>query len=138
MTLQETFDKVVAHLAQQKRPATPKEQPLAHGANNMYRTPEGLACAVGCLLPDDIAKACDTHPSGVYDISTMWEYDVPGLRECLRIDGMSDDSAVEFYNEIQRAHDIHTTPEGIRRRLHKVAVLWHLDGSKVETITEWQ
>lgn len=46
MTNQEIFDKVVAHLRQQKVRSV-------EGNACMYRGPEGLKCAVGCLINDD-------------------------------------------------------------------------------------
>jgi len=47
MTNQELFDRVVSHLRIQGTPATDE-----HGAC-MYRTEDGLRCAIGCLIPDD-------------------------------------------------------------------------------------
>jgi hypothetical protein len=47
MSAQVIFDKVVAHLRQQGRKALRAEGGCA------YRTPEGLKCAVGCLISDE-------------------------------------------------------------------------------------
>ena len=44
---QEVFDYVINHLRQQGKQSTSK----ANGCE--YRTDEGLACAVGCLIPND-------------------------------------------------------------------------------------
>lgn len=51
-TMQQEFDAVVAHLYKQGRPAK------VFGAGLLpsfcvYRSPEGLSCAVGCRIPDD-------------------------------------------------------------------------------------
>lgn len=46
ITQQETFDTVVRHLRTQGCKS------IADGAC-MYRGPDGLKCAVGCLIPDD-------------------------------------------------------------------------------------
>ena len=50
MTNQEAFDKMVAHLRKQGKPA--------RDVNGVcrYRTKDGLMCAVGCLLTDDEYK----------------------------------------------------------------------------------
>lgn len=47
MTKQETFDFVVQHLYRQGRPAD-------DGYYCAYRTKDGLKCAAGCLIPDDM------------------------------------------------------------------------------------
>ena len=48
MTDQETFDKVKKHLLTQNRVS----YLVYHGC--MYKGPDGLKCAVGCLIPDEI------------------------------------------------------------------------------------
>lgn len=47
MELQEAFDTVVTHLYTQKKRAFTSSSCL-------YRTPEGLKCAAGCLIPDEL------------------------------------------------------------------------------------
>lgn len=46
-TKQETFDTVVAHLRKQGKPASNDD------GTCMYRTTDGLKCAVGALIPDE-------------------------------------------------------------------------------------
>ena len=48
MTDQETFDKVKKHLLTQNRVS----YLVYHGC--MYKGPDGLKCAVGCLIPDEL------------------------------------------------------------------------------------
>jgi hypothetical protein len=48
MTAQEIFDKVVAHLREQKVPAFDQARDMC-----LYRMPDGKKCAVGCLLIDE-------------------------------------------------------------------------------------
>ncbi len=50
-TLQETYDKVVAHLRKQGIRAM-KQEPNGFSAC-VYRNNEGLKCAAGCLIPDE-------------------------------------------------------------------------------------
>jgi hypothetical protein len=47
MTAQEIFDTVVTHLRTQKAKSI-------DGDFCVYRSPTGLKCAVGCLIPDDV------------------------------------------------------------------------------------
>lgn len=47
MTDQEAFDKIVARLMDGTGPAVNEK------GDCMYRAPNGLKCAVGCLIPDD-------------------------------------------------------------------------------------
>lgn len=54
MNGQEIFDKVARHLLTQGVRSS-------RGSNTcVYRGPNGTMCAVGCLLPDDVAKAADS------------------------------------------------------------------------------
>ena len=69
MTAQEIFDQVVRHLLTQRRRAT------GSGDRNglcSYRTPEGLRCAVGCLIPDDVYTP-DMEDKGIDDLIEDWE-----------------------------------------------------------------
>lgn len=55
MTLQEIFDKVVVHLHKQNKQSKVGGNSVYTAC--MYRTPEGLSCAVGCLIPDGMYTA---------------------------------------------------------------------------------
>ena len=48
MTREEVFDKVAIHLLKQGKKSM---SPIGGGC--VYRGPNGLACAIGCLIPDD-------------------------------------------------------------------------------------
>lgn len=54
-TQQETFDTVVAHL--RKQGAKSQMEALSRRGDKytacMYRSPDGLKCAAGCLIPDE-------------------------------------------------------------------------------------
>lgn len=66
MNNQQTFDRIVAHLRQQKRQSV-------NDHSCLYRGPNGTSCAVGCLIPDDlydpkmegnsVESVCDVYPS---------------------------------------------------------------------------
>lgn len=45
-TMQQEFDAVVQHLYKQGRPA------MGEGGDCLYRSEDGLMCAVGCRIPD--------------------------------------------------------------------------------------
>jgi hypothetical protein len=54
LTSQEIFNKVATHLLKQgKRSVYPTEDG-EKGVFCAYRSPEGLSCAVGCLIPDEL------------------------------------------------------------------------------------
>lgn len=55
MTRQQIFTKVKNHLLSQNAKAMGKY------ATCMYRTAEGLKCAVGCLIPDDVYTSRIEH-----------------------------------------------------------------------------
>jgi hypothetical protein len=46
MTKQEVFDRVVTHLLTQKK------RSASYYGSCLYKGPDGLRCAVGCLFPD--------------------------------------------------------------------------------------
>lgn len=48
LTEQEIFDTVVSHLM------TQRVQSADESGDCLYRGPDGLSCAVGCLIPDDL------------------------------------------------------------------------------------
>jgi hypothetical protein len=54
MTEQETFDKVARHLLKQGKQAKACFGLLSAEPRCAYRTPEGLTCAAGCLIPDEL------------------------------------------------------------------------------------
>lgn len=51
MTPQEIFDRVVTHLRKQGKKAVIENE--FGDISCLYRTPDGLKCAVGCLIEDD-------------------------------------------------------------------------------------
>lgn len=59
MNAQETFNKVAEHLLRQGKKAKDHaaQGPITNGWR--YRTPDGLSCAVGCLIPDVRAAQLD-------------------------------------------------------------------------------
>ncbi len=60
LTKQQIFDKVAVHLlTQKKKSVRTKDMPSYDGPSRTscaYRTPEGLMCAVGCLITDEEYK----------------------------------------------------------------------------------
>ncbi len=57
MNRQEIFDTVAKHLLTQNR------QSVTLICTCLYRGPEGLKCAIGCLIPDELYKpAIERHP----------------------------------------------------------------------------
>jgi hypothetical protein len=54
-TMQAVYDKVVTHLIRQGRPSLelPDDGRFDEEAGCLYRSPDGLACAIGCLISDD-------------------------------------------------------------------------------------
>lgn len=83
MTLQEIFDKVYRHLLSQGKQAYDETRPGC-----VYRSPDGLSCAIGCLIPNSLYyPALEGHgvrnmaiitvlkKAGVIpDIEDYWDY----------------------------------------------------------------
>jgi hypothetical protein len=97
-TPQQVFDQVVAHLREQNAQAV-----MERGTETVcqYRTPDGLKCAVGCLISDD-----EYHPRMEGEGSTVvlvdWEREHPK-------DPPIDDVVVRLLDQLQRVHDRGTT-----------------------------
>lgn len=91
MTKQEIFDRVVNHLLTQNKRAV--DYTLGY-PKCMYRTNEGLKCAVGCLIPDD---AYDPRMEG-YGIRQLYTFGA-----FLIIQGFADH--ILFLEELQSVHD---------------------------------
>lgn len=58
MTLQQVFDKVYAHLIAQNKQAygaiPPEANRVVNETSCLYRTKDGLKCAAGCLINDEV------------------------------------------------------------------------------------
>ena len=91
MTRQEIFDTIVAHLHAQGQPAI-------SGSSCFYRSPTGLKCAVGCLIPDDKYSQEIEHDAVTSAPVQDWAYRV-GLTF------IRDHKA--FLSRMQDVHDIH-------------------------------
>lgn len=94
MTNQEIFDKVVAHLRQQKVRSTERNVCL-------YRSSIGLKCAVGCLIKDD-AYSLDLEGKAASAIE---------VRSALLASGVpsDDEDIINMLRRLQSMHDdVHT------------------------------
>jgi hypothetical protein len=123
-TKQELFNKVVGHLAQQKRRSATHRLGVADMC--CYRAMIGdatLKCAVGCLIPDEHYKP-EMEGSSVY---SLLEYGI----------FFPDQGIKNFLLELQGAHDSSLTAEQLRARLHVIAAQHKLSAWKVRSITEW-
>jgi len=90
---QEVFDKVATHLLTQKRKSM--------GSSNlcMYRGPNGLKCAIGCLIPDDL-----------YNKSIEYSNSFNLPVHILDYIGVKERSDRYFLSNLQRIHDNHEPP----------------------------
>lgn len=92
MTPQEIFDTVYKHLV------TQGEQSVNGIGFCMYRNPEGLKCAVGCLIPDDLYRPeMDIAGGGYTDVSTLVQQH-PNLPDWMR-------KNLHLLTELQNVHD---------------------------------
>lgn len=113
MTKQETFDTVVEHLRQQGRPAWDRG-----GTACLYRTSQGLKCAVGCLIPDELYEArfegvSLTNQKVLQHILRDLGHDVNLLIELQMIhDGMHSSNWESEWKTLAFKHDlVYTAPD---------------------------
>lgn len=91
MTLQEIFDTVIEHLRKQNA----KSQ-ISDGQREvcLYRSPEGLKCAAGCLIPDEYYIP-EMERNGWEDVVQM--FDLP--------DYLKDPDSINLVASLQFIHD---------------------------------
>jgi hypothetical protein len=92
MNRQETFDKVVKHLLLQN-----KQSVSIRGC--LYRGPDGLKCAVGCLIQDEVYTSDLEHKS----------VDNPDAKAALELSlgcNLTNDD-IFFLSLLQKIHDGH-------------------------------
>lgn len=84
---QELFDKVVRHLVAQGAPS--------HGETEgcMYLNQDGLKCAAGCLISEDIARILDKEKESAW------------ARVTIKFRTLKDVGSVSFIGSLQMAHD---------------------------------
>lgn len=109
MSKQHTFDKVTTHLRQQN------VQCVDDKGNCLYRGPNGLKCAVGALIPDNMyspdfeGQACDWHR-----IACVLEQLGHDVELCTRLQRVHDWEYVEDWEtvlaEVATEHGLTFTP----------------------------
>lgn len=103
LSLQEIFDRGLAHIRQQGEPSL-------RGASLecMYLNPQGLSCAVGCLIkPELLAKLNFDQPdNGSTSISRLLSQEDSGMENALLESGISvDEDVVRLLAGMQQCHD---------------------------------
>lgn len=125
-TKQEIFDRVVTHLAQQGEPALcmlPQADYDTDGPSCAYRTPQGLKCAAGCLIPDEKYKP---------------EFENEMFRSILSRQLTCDPMLIDLINSLQIAHDARTSKQLLQNALYDIAREYKLNADSVNLITEWR
>ena len=91
MNTQQAFDIMVAHLRQQKRPSR------SDSSGCLYRGPDGLKCAVGALIPDELYSE-RMENQNLYNL----------MREKGKFPGLSElfaDVDIQVLSDFQDTHD---------------------------------
>lgn len=93
---QEVFDKITKHLLDQGRPSS-VENPLNGQRTCLYRGPEGLSCAAGCLIDDE-------HYDEALENQSVNSFQV---MNALRLSGINtgDNILMQMIRELQLVHD---------------------------------
>lgn len=136
MTLQETFDMIVKHLAQQGR-RSELTGGFAYGC--AYRGPDNMKCAVGCLIPDELydwslerMSVCAIYANPQ---QTTFNKVIDYLNTLI---GADQNTICAFLERMQVAHDTSHTPEELKRALKQICTNFKLDDAIVDTITSWE
>lgn len=100
VTIQEVFDRVVSHLLTQKKPS------YSAGGGCAYRGADGLMCAVGCLIPDNLYNPLmDTSDSTDIE-SVIKRFGMIDLFD-FKVTDCSDDEFISLLDDLQSIHDAH-------------------------------
>lgn len=127
MTKQEIYDKVCAHLAQQKT------RSMKDGAC-AYRGDDGKMCAVGCLIPARMYRK-------------RMEKDEDGMPGCPvnqlfrlfpAVESLLGSEHIDLLTELQDNHDFKPSPtDPIQPRLVRIAKRNGITPGAEQAITEW-
>jgi hypothetical protein len=120
MTKQEIFDTVALHLIKQGKKS------VNDIGRCLYRSPEGLKCAIGCLIPDEVyQRSMEGHGVsrllGNYDsLKFLWPFDA-------------------ILNALQITHDKtcgegQTWTDAVVLRLRKIAEKYNLSTKIIDEI----
>lgn len=121
MKAQTVFDKVVRHLHKQGKRAF---QDNAVGGACLYRTKEGLTCAVGCLIPEEAYHSSMEGKNVTAILDFMPKYF----------------EHVDLLEELQNVHDSSKSRSWLVRELRSVAVQFGLATTQLDNkmTDEWQ
>ena len=127
MTHQEIFDKVATHLLTQKKQAVSDEGVC------LYRTPSGLSCAVGCLIPDDLyTPAIETGTPGNWHGGEE-RHAGKHLAVILEAAGFVEGD-MQLLRRLQTVHDNNATVTGWRSGLARAAEKFHLSPAILDSL----
>jgi hypothetical protein len=114
-THQEIFDTVVLHLAKQGKPAIdPKTNYCCYRIN-------GLSCAAGCLIPDNLYHE-NMENISIFEI----------------LSGHGHDSVENLIRELQSAHDNSIKLQTLKLKLINIAKKFNLNKDAVKEIKVWR
>lgn len=127
MTKQEIYDRVCAHLAQQKVQSRITDE---DGVGKcLYRGPNGTSCAIGCLITDEEydPKMDIGDGTGVYGMMDFYPHIATKFGRENRL----------FLDALQQAHDDCYKPEDIKATLMVIAEINELQAGAEQAITQW-
>ena len=133
MTEQEIFDTVLTHLREQGEAAT------SAGGSCRYRGANGTACAVGCLIPDELYDPLIEGLTVVQIVKAAMpaprQHQAQELLPILaRIKNHIGAEHLPLLNELQEAHDMDLYISGLdawEEEMHRIACAFDLQYTPV-------
>lgn len=135
LTEQEIYDKIVEHFAAQREPAVESDTEVLC----RYRTSNGLKCAIGALIPDEVYTA-DMEERGVQGLFNEFKGSMrlaglhPDNTTLLRLLQMAHDRTVNALRDREYANFL---PE-LAEQLRDVAAEFGLDPASLERLKDAQ
>lgn len=105
LTKQEIFDRVAEHLLTQMEKSGVVDETCGYGFRCLYRGPNGLKCAAGALIPDELYDPCiedvsiESDKTGDFITSETLRLLVSIREKC----GIEEEK--DFVRELQKIHD---------------------------------
>ncbi len=104
LSLQEIYTKVKTHLIAQGRRASAPSAIPGYPDDCKYRTLDGLKCAVGCLIPDDVYQPSFEGDTLLDEVDARHRLRTTNpLTECIR--SLYGDASLPMLKDLQVLHD---------------------------------
>ena len=124
MSKQEIFNKVMTHLFTQGKPAKTRK------GDCRYRTKNGLKCAAGVLIPDEMYRTT-MEEKCIYDVCKYYS----DVHRHLGEENIGLIASLQDLHDGLYGNDVWWTTNNMRKAAREIAEMFGLDASVVDTLS---